>query len=67
MEVAVQIFLNEDTSRCSKGHISHDEEGFGVVREGKHGFFEESLLYFGESHFMIDRPLPLGIFVGEEK
>ena len=36
-----------------------------MVGECKDRLFEECVLDFGKSQFVVDRPLPLGIFVGE--
>ena len=38
-----------------------------MVRECKDRLLQEGLLYFGEGNFVVDRPLPLGIFVCEGK
>ena len=46
VEVAIGVFLHEDPSRGSKGGISHDKEGFGVVRKGEDRLFQEGFLNF---------------------
>ena len=58
MEVPVGVLLHEHATKGSKGGVSHDKERFGKVGECQDRLFQEGFL-------MVDRPLPLGIFVGE--
>ena len=37
-----------------------------MVGEGEYRLFQEGFLDFEESLFMVNRPLPLGIFVSEQ-
>ena len=65
MEITIQVFLHEDAPQCCEGSINHDKEGFGVVWKGEDRLFQEGLLYFGKGDFVVNGPLPLGIFVSE--
>ena len=57
--------MHEDAHGCGEGSVSHNEEGFCMVRKCEDRLFQEGLLYFGEGQFVVNGPLPLGIFVDE--
>ena len=67
VEIAVGVFLHEDAARGSEGGVSHDKERFSMVWEREDGLFQKCILNLGEGDFMVDRPLPLSVFVGERK
>ena len=65
MEIPVRVFLHEYSARGGERGIGHDEKGFVVVGEGENWLLKEHVLYFIECEFVVDRPLPLGVLVGE--
>ena len=52
MEIPIKIFLHEDAAGGGEGCVSHDKKRLSVVREG---------------FLMVNRPLSLGILVGEQQ
>ena len=65
VEISIGVLLHEYAAGGGKGGVGHDEEWFVVVGECEYWLFQERFFYFCKGDFVVYRPLPLGIFMGE--
>ena len=65
MEVAVSVFLHEDRSGSEKRGVSHEEEGFGNVRDGEDRGSGKELSEGVERALLKRTPSPWLVFLGK--